>query len=344
MNRQYICRAIVPLDPSSELKVKKNSYGKSNQIIIKALGGLEEEELTYDNDATYFDSDKDSAEYSYQKEKQFSGLVGCIAELGMINTVDFRRGNVSPQDGILNQLKKAVWQAKVSGKRIKNFRSDSAAYRMDVMTYCCVEGINYYVSADQDKAVRRTIQGIKASQWKMMKDKYAKNEGTQWAGTRHTMSKGFTIRMLVLRWENPDPDLFDANPWCYHAMVTNNVEIEAMEWLEMHNGRMGTIEHSHEEIKNGLGGDYAPSHDFEKNRGYFLIGILTYNMLQILKRFYPGMSTIKWKIKMLRYQFIHVCGKIVKSGRRFCCKIINVTDEVFELYKNCKSKLNCYAA
>ena len=325
-------------DKRSNAKLRRINH----KIVIKALKELEEEELTYDNDATYFDSEKDSAEYSYQKSKQFSGLIGSIAELGMINTVDFRRGNVSPQTGIMNQLRKAVKQAQAVGKRIARFRSDSAAYRMDVMTYCAIQGINYFISADQDRSVRRTIQNIKASEWRMMEDKYAKNEGTQWAQTRHVMSKGFTVRMLVLRWENPDPDLFESSPYCYHAIVTNDFEIEAMKWLKVHNGRMGTIEHSHEEIKNALGCDYAPSHEFEKNRGYFLIGILAYNMLEILKRFYMGLSTIKWKVKMIRYQFIHVCGKIVKSGRKFCCKIINVTDEVFELYKNCKSKLNCY--
>jgi hypothetical protein len=315
----------------------------NNKIIIKALRGMEEEELTYDNDATYFDSDKKSAEYSYQKSKQFSGLMGCIAELGMINTVDFRRGNVSPQAGIMNQLKKAVAQVKAAGKRIKHFRSDSAAYRMDVMTYCAIHEINYFISADKDAAVQRTIKGVKATQWRMLGDQYAKNQDTQWAETRHVMSRGFRVRMLVLRWPNPDPDLFDASPYCYHAIVTNDVEIRPMAWLKVHNGRMGTIEHSHEEIKNGLGCDYAPSHEFEKNRGYFLIGILAYNILEILKRFYMGISTIKWKVKTIRYQFINVCGKIIKSGRRFCCKIINVTDEVFELYKNCKSKFNCYA-
>ena len=325
----------------------KRSNGKlrgiNNKIIIKALKELEEEELTYDNDATYFDSDKKSAEYSYQKSKQFSGLMGCIAELGMINTVDFRRGNVSPQRGIMNQLKKAVGQAKAAGKKIKRFRSDSAAYRSDVMTYCAIHEINYYISADKDEAVVRTIKRIKATQWGMMEEQYAKNEGTQWAEIKHMMGKGFKIRMMMLRWENPDPDLFESSPYCYHAMVTNDFEIAAMEWLKTHHGRMGTIEHSHEEIKNALGCDYAPSHEFEKNRGYFLIGILAYNMVEILKRFYIGVSTVNWKIKTVRYQFIHVCGKIVKSGRRFCCKIINVKDEVFELYKNCKSKFDCYA-
>ena len=324
----------------------RRSNGKlrqiNNKIIIKALKGLEEEELTYDNDATYFDSKKESAEYSYQKRRQFSGLVGSIAELGMVNTVDFRRGNISPQTGVMNQIRKAVGQAKASGKRIKHFRSDSAAYRMDVMTYCDTNGIKYFISADKDRAVQRTIEKIKASQWRMLEGKYAKNEDTQWGETRHVMSRGFGVRMLVIRWPNPDPDLFESSPYCYHAIVTNDVEIKPMDWLKVHNGRMGTIEHSHQALKTELGCDYAPSHEFEKNRGYFLIGVLAYNMLEILKRFYLGVSTINWKIKTIRYQFINVCGKIVKSGRRFCCKIINVTDAVFELYENCKSRFHCY--
>ena len=317
--------------------------GENNRMIIKALKMLNEEELTYDNDATYFDSEKDSANYSYQKRKQFSGLIGSFEELGMINTVDFRRGNVSPQTGILNQLKKATAQAKAAKKRIGTFRSDSAAYRTDIMTYCDKNGIDYFISGDKDEAVKKQIAKIKERDWKMWEDKYAKNVDTKWAETRHKMYKGFTVRMMVLRWPNPDPDLFDASPYCYHVNVTNDFKITPMEWLKKHNGRMGTIEHSNDEIKNGLGCDYAPSHEFEKNRGYFLIGIVAYNMLEILKRFYLGVSTINWRVKKMRYQFINVCGKIVKSGRKFCCKIINTTDDVFQLYKHCKGQMNLYA-
>ncbi len=315
---------------------------ENNKMIIKALKELEEKELTYDNDATYFDSKKESANYSYQKKKQFSGLIGSFEELGMINTVDFRRGNVSPQTGILNQLKKASAQAEAAGKNIESFRSDAAAYRTDIMTYCDKNKIRYFISGDKNKAVKERIENIKEREWKMLEEKYSKNINTKWAQTKHKMSKGFTIRMMVLRWPNPDPDLFDASPYCYHVIVTNDFEIKPLEWLKKHNGRMGTIEHSNKEIKSGLGCDYAPSHEFEKNRGYFLIGILAYNMLEILKRFYLGLSTINWRVKKLRYQFIHVCGKIVKSGRKFCCKIINTTEDVFQLYENCKYKINLY--
>ena len=302
---------------------------ENNKMIIKALKKIDEEELTYDNDATYFDSEKDSANYSYQKRKQFSGLIGSFEELGMINTVDFRRGNVSPQTGIMNQLKKATAQAEVAGKRVGAFRSDSAAYRTDIMTYCDKNKIRYFISGDKDEAVKERIIKVKERKWKMLEEKYSKNINTKWAEIRHKMSKGFTIRMMVLRWPNPDPDLFNVSPYCYHVIATNDFEIDPMKWLKKHNGRMGTIEHSNGEIKNGLGCNYAPSHEFEKNRGYFLIGILAYNMLEILKRFYLGVSTIKWRVKKMRYQFINVCGKITKSGRKFSCHIINVTNEVF---------------
>lgn len=325
------------------LKDKKSNArlrSTNNKMVIKALKELDEEELTYDNDATYFDSEKDSANYSYQKRKQFSGLIGSFEELGMINTVDFRRGNVSPQTGILNQLKKAIAQARASGKRIGIFRSDSAAYRQDIMTECDMNEIKYFISGDKDAAVKKQIAKVKASEWKMLEDKYAKNIDTKWAETSHKMSKGFRVRMMVLRWPNPDPDLFDVSPYCYHVIVTNNFEIDPMEWLKKHNGRMGTIEHSNDEIKNELSCDYAPSHEFEKNRGYFLIGILAYNMLEILKRFYLGISTIKWRVKKMRFQFFNVCGKITKSGRKFYCHIINVTNEVFELFRYCKERLS----
>ena len=198
------------------------------------------------------------------------------------------------------------------------------------------------MTLDKNEGVMKAIKKLVAFDWKTMYGKYEDQDQKQWAVTSYVVSKGYRMRILILRWKNPDPTLFDQGRYCYHVIGTNNIDIKPMEWLEVHNGRMGTIEQGHKELKTGFGCDYTPSHDFEKNRGYFLIGVLAYNMMAILKRFYMGLSTINWKIKTVRYQFINVCGKIVKSGRRFYCKIINVTDEVFELFKNCKSKFNSY--
>lgn len=308
-------------------------------MVVEAMRRSEVEEFTYDNDATYIDSGKDSAAYSYKGRKQFSGLLGFIPEMGVINTVDYRPGNKSPQTGILNQLRKACRQAERAGKRIARFRSDSAAHQDKIFTYCDINDITYYISLDKNEAIKRMITKLKAYEWKTMYGKYQEQDETQWAEAEYKVSKGYRIRTLILRWKNPDPTLFDQSPYCYHAVGTNSREIEPMDWLEVHNGRMGSIEHVNRELKSGFGCDYTPSHDFEKNRGYFMLGVLAYNMTQIMKMFYLGKEAVRWTIKTLRYRFIHVCGKIVKSGRRFTCKIINAGDEIFELFRYCHVRL-----
>ena len=308
-------------------------------LAVKAMRNIEADELTYDNDATYIDSEKDSARYSYQKEKQFSALVGVIAECGIINTIDYRPGNVSPSTGILNQLRKACQQARQAGKNIKRFRSDSAAYQNKIMTFCDEKGIEFYISVDQNEAVKRQVKKLNEFSWAVLKGRYEDREDTHWAETTYVVSKGYKIRIMILRWRNPDPTLFDESPYCYHVIAANNWEIKPMDWLEVHNGRMGTIEPCHKELKAGLGCDYTPSHGFEKNRGYFLLGVLAYNMAQILKLFYLGSDAVKWTMKTLRFKFILACGKIVQSGRRTLCKIINVTDEIFERFKACQASL-----
>ena len=308
----------------------------NNALVIKVMKQSRETEFTFDSDATYMDSGKECAEYSYQKRRQMSGLLGSIAEIGIINTVDYRRGNASPQAGILNQLKKACAQARCAGKRISQFRSDSAAHQDKIFTYCSTNDIAYYVTIDKNEGVLKTVRKLKGGDWKTMYGRYKDRDDTQWAVAEHVVSKGYHVSILILRWKNPDPTLFDKNEYCYHVIGTNNREIDPMVWLETHNGRMGAIEHDHKELKNGFGCAYTPSNDFEKDRGYFLLGVLAHNAAQVMKLFYLGPDAVQWTIKTIRYQFINVCGKIIRSGRRYYCRIINVTDEVFARFRCCQ--------
>ena len=308
----------------------------NDELVVKAMKQSGEKEFTFDSDATYMDSGKRSAEYSYQGRRQMSGLLGSIAEVGMINTVDYRRGNASPQVGILNHLRKACSQAQRVGKRISRFRSDSAGHQDKIFTYCDINNIEYYVTLDKNEGILKTVKKLKAFDWKTMYGRYADQDDKKWAVTEYVVSKGYRVRILVLRWKNPDPTLFDESPYCYHVIGTNNREIEPMRWLEVHNGRMGSIEQDHKELKSGFGCEYTPSNDFEKNRGYFLLGVLAHNIVQVMKLFYLGLDAVEWTVKTMRYQFINVCGKIVRSGRRFYCRIINVTDEVFARFRRCQ--------
>lgn len=310
-----------------------------NELAIKMMRESDQKEFTYDQDATYFDSEKRSAAYSYQKKLQYSGMVGFIAEIKICATMDFRPGNVSPQSGVLNQLRKVAQQAKAAKKRISRTRLDSAGHKNEVFDYCEKESILYFISLDKNEAVMECINAIKSHQWQEIPE-YEQKTGrkSQWAETIYVTNQGHAMRMLVLRWLNPQPDLFAQEKYCYHAIGTNDNEIEAMAWLEFHNGRMNS-ENYNKELKEGFNGGYAPSHDFNVDRFYFLLNVLAYNVVQAMKLFYLTDAVRNWTIKSLRYWFVHVCGKIVRTGRQYYCKIINVTEETFDLFRHCLSRL-----
>lgn len=323
------------------LEIKRNG-GKLRQINeesgLTAMKRVELEEFTYDNDATYFNSNKECAQYSYQKEKQMSALLGFIAEIGICLTMDYRPGNVSPADGILNQLRKAIQLTKEIGKKITRFRSDSAAYNKKIFRLCDKENIKYFVTVDKNSSVLTRIKEISSKAWNSLPEQ----AGTEYAEITNWMmdnQEGYVeMRLLVLRWENPKPDLFNQEKYCYHVIGTNDKKVKPLDWLEIHNGRMSS-ENLNKEVKTGFSGDYTPSHDFNKNRNYFLLCVLAYNATQILKLFYLGERAKSWTIKTIRYWFLKTCGKFVKHARKIICNIINATEETYNLFKTCLSRL-----
>lgn len=110
------------------------------------------------------------------------------------------------------------------------------------------------------------------------------------------------------------------------------------DWLEFHNGRMGSEKYN-SELKSGLNGEYTPSNDFNICRGYFMLNVLAYNILQIMKLFYLGEVARDWSIKRLRYWFVETVGKFVRSGRRVTCKLINCCDTTWHLFVSCQRRL-----
>jgi len=335
-------RMISPDTLREYLQEKRNGgkMRKSNEALaLKAMAASSEQEFTYDIDATYFDSQKDSATYSYQMRKQYSGLLGFIAELKVCSTVDFRAGHVQACNGILNQLRKAIRQAKSVSKRIAVVRSDSAGHSNKIFRLCDEENIRYFISLKKNEAVMAAVGAIKENRWQELKSAEVElGRKVWWAETVYVTNEYVAVRMLVLRWTNPDRDLFEQTPYCYHAIGTNDNAIEPMAWLKKHNLRMSS-ENENKELKSGFNAAYAPSHDFNMDRGYFLLNVLAYNMVQVMKLFYLGAESKRWTVKTLRYHFIQVCGKIVRTGRRYFCKIINAPPASFKLFRHCLARL-----
>lgn len=312
----------------------------NERLILKALRASELKEFTYDNDATYFESTKDSARFSYRETRDFSGLLGFISELNLGATMDFRAGNISPREGILKQIKEIDQLCKKEKKRLKMIRLDSAGHNNDIFNFCDEEKIDFYITLAKNIAIRESINQLTDKSWQKVDKKYKDNKDREYAEFIYATNDaaGKSMRAIVLRWINKKQlDLFE-DKYCYHVVGTNNLEKTAYEILEIHAGRMGS-ENYNKELKEGYGIEWMPSHNFTANANYFYLGIIAYNCVEFVKRFFIGNEIITYRIKKLRQWFVKTCGKLIKTGRRYVFQIINATNSTFSMFMKIRQRM-----
>src|SRR2546426_8925404 len=159
--------------------------------------------------------------------------------LGYVNGVcvgqEFREGHQSPSAGIV-EFAQECEGVLPEGKRLY-FRSDSAAYQAAVINRYSPPGRSFTITADLDVAVKREIKDLSETAWQPYRTADGLATDRQIAETVHTMSgTERAFRLLVLRWPNPQPNLFEAERYGYHAVATNRVE-PGCEVIWKHNQR-----------------------------------------------------------------------------------------------------------
>ena len=277
--------------------------------------------LTLDIDATYIETEKRSARFNYEGVKSFSVLLAFIAELDLCVASKYRNGNISPVTGIKEELTESIKLAREAGKRVTCFRSDSAAYTADIINCCQEAQITFMITADQDCAVKELIANIESDQWRRLYDEKLHYTGREYATVIHTMAKttaSFTL--IVQRWLNLEPSLFENNPYCYHVIATNDLREWIPDIIQEHNQR-SNAENYNKEIKAGFGMEYAPSRLLRADAAYFEIGVLAYNLTIAVKRLLLDETWFRKTITTLRWQLIFIAGKIVEHGRRLILRV-----------------------
>jgi DDE family transposase len=304
-----------------------------NRELIQGTLEAEGEELILDVDATEIEAEKQEAQWTYHHVQGYMPLVGYVNGIGVGQ--EFRDGNVSPGTGILPFAKKCE-AVLPKGKRVY-FRSDSAAYQADVINHYSQPGRTFTITADLDAAVKREIRNLPASAWRPYRTAEGLTTDREIAETVHTMSgTKQAFRLIVLRWLNPQPDLFAAERYCYHAVATNREE-SATEVIWKHNGR-GQSENWHKELKLDVGMEQMPCGQKEANGLYFAIGVLAYNLAQLLKRRVLPESYRTVKLATLRWKVYRLAGKLVRHARGLILQIKADTEKWFLLQS---ARLQC---
>jgi Transposase DDE domain group 1 len=181
-------------------------------------------------------------------------------------------------------------------------------------------GRTFTITADQDAAVKREIKNLPESAWQPYRTAEGLATDREMAETVHTMNQTKqAFRLIVLRWLNPQPSLFAAERYYYHAVASNREE-SAAEVIWKHNGR-GQSENWHKELKLDVGMEQMPCGQKEANALYFTIGVLAYNFAQLLKRQVLPESYRTVTLATLRWKLYRLAGKLVRHARGLILQI-----------------------
>jgi len=301
----------------------------NDYLTRKVMGKETDAEYVLDTDATIIESEKKAAQWTYQKVKGYQPLLGFLRSVngtaedgirlpGLIIADEFRNGNVPAGAKAVAFLKRCAEKVP-EGKRIALVRADSAWYQAEVFNWCQDRRTGFAICADMDAAVKEAVRSIK--DWKPYRGDREISE------TVHTMrDTKEAFRLVVQRWPKEQPDLFDQDPYCYHAVATNR-EDTPEEVVKLYNGR-GEIENWIKELKEGFGMDWMPCGEMHANAVYFRLGVLAYNLFVAMKALSLPRQWRKHTIATVRWRLYQIAGHVMWESRRVRLRLATTLDKL----------------
>lgn len=300
-----------------------------NVAKLQAQSGESLKIATIDQDATIIESHKERALAHYEGGRGYQPMVAVWAEADLVVADEFRDGNVPAKQEPLRcaQLAFAALPATVQ-KRY--FRGDSACHEAGLIQWLrhpdraqeAGGAIGFALSAVRSAPLETALRGVAENAWQTIQ---TEKDGTlrQWAevpfvpGDPSEKKDSQPLRYVGLRLLKPQGVLFaDGSDRHPHAVVTN-LDWEGARLLQWHREKAGTVEHTHDEVKNGLGGGHLPSQHFNVNAAWFKLSLMAYNVVSAMKRLALAAGERSVRLKKFRLWVIHLAGRM----SRFQCTL-----------------------
>jgi hypothetical protein len=307
---------------------------------------------TIDQDATIIESHKQAALAHYDDGRGYQPMVALWAELDLVVADEFRDGNVPAKQAPLTCAQMA-FAALPASVRTRYFRGDAACHENKLIEWLRAPergletggAIGFAISAVMSVDLARAVAAVAEPQWTTVA---TEADGTlrQWAEVVFVPDEASEkkdsqpLRYIGLRLLKPQGVLFaDGSDRKHYAVVSNLWDWAGARLLEWHREKAGTIEHTHDEVKNELGGGRLPSQRFAVNAAWFKMALLTYNILSAIKRmcFEPEHRNVR--LKKFRLLLIHVMGRMNRNncvmGLRLQASVetIRRMQKVWEIFK-----------
>ena len=277
--------------------------------------------LTLDIDSSLVEADKKEAKKTYEGFDGYNPVLAWLDEPNVFLSGVFRPGNSSPQShlrSLLGQCRKLLAQ----GTKLR-LRSDSAGYRLDVMSYCLKHGVEFSITADLDAAVREAIDEIPEGKWQLVvrgEETFLLAETIHVPGGSTSRLPLPALRLIVKRKLSGQLELFK-DPIKHHAIIAHLPEtMNALEVLDHHNDR-GRMEKAIGELKDGFGLDRLPCGQLMANAAYLQVCLIAYNLVQTFKSCALPQSWRKFEIKNLRFRLLCRAAKLVSHAGQTVLKL-----------------------
>jgi Transposase DDE domain group 1 len=281
------------------------------------------------------------ATYGYAKQgagRGYTGVKGLNALIAIVSTpgcapviaaARLRKGATHSVKGAHRLVADALVTAKAAGATgVRVLRADSAFYSHQVTAAVTRHKSCFSITARQDLAIRRAINGIDASAWTPIKYTNAifDDDQQRWisdaevAETRYTAfssrakAKQVTARLIVRRVPDLNPahqsELFTV--YRYHAVFTNSPA--PMLAAESAHRAHAIVEQVIADLKNGPLA-HLPSGKFCANSAWLVCAAIAFNLTRaagaLASTFHARATT-----GTIRTQLINVPARLARSARR----------------------------
>ena len=261
---------------------------------------------------------KQGAAFGYTKVRGYHPQFATCAQTGMVLFSRLRGGSAGAARGAKSFLTETVSRVRDAGATGQlTVRADSAFYSRAVLGTAVKLGVEFSVTARQDKKIRAAIEAIEEEAWAPIPYWLSTPEvsGADVAETSYTAFSGkdaITVRLVVRRIRpTPGSQLALFTTWDYHA-VTNRpgdvLEIEA------DHRRHAVVEQRIAELKSAALA-HLPSGKFMANAAWLALAVMAHNIARAVGRL-AGPDLEKATASTLQRRVFTVPGRLVHSRRR----------------------------
>ena len=321
---------------------------RTQSALVGAIARRQEtpKTATVDQDATIIESHKREALCTYEGVRGYQPMVTVWAETELILADEFRDGNVPALFSPLT-CAQAAFAALPETVTEYYFRGDSACHESGLLNWLRDENrpngprgfIGFAVSARMSEELGKALKAVPEKEWTTF-GKDADGTLRQWAevdfvpGEKVEKKDIQPLRYIGLRLVKPQGELFGGgHDKYYHAIITNRWEQDGGWILNWHREKAGTIEHVHDDVKNGLGGGQLPSGEFGANAAWFRIACIAHNIVVALRHSWPDERLKNAKAKRLRFEIINVTGRFSRDRRKITLRLAAPIEWIKRLIK-----------